>query len=234
MFSVSKAQSIIKNVDMRHLCPAVYDQGNLSSCTANALAAAYQFDEMKEHEKTIFTPSRLFIYYNERKLENSVNSDDGARIQDGVTVLNKIGVCPETMWKYDETKVFTAPPKECYDTAKKHKSVGYKRVSQTLPQLKQCLIEGYPFIFGMTVYESFEGEKIAKDGILNMPAPNEAIVGGHAILCVGFNDDTKCFIVRNSWGASWGDKGYFYMPYVYMTNPNLTEDFWTIHTVLDK
>jgi C1A family cysteine protease len=90
------------------------------------------------------------------------------------------------------------------------------------------LSEGFPFVFGFTVYNSFESEETAQTGILKMPGWNEGCVGGHAVCCVGYNDAEQMFIVRNSWGSSWGLQGYFKMPYQYMVNPNLASDFWTI------
>ena len=97
--------------------------------------------------------------------------------------------------------------------------------------MKSCLAEGYPFVFGFTVYESFESEAVAKSGKLNMPKKGEAQVGGHAVMAVGYSDSSKRFIVRNSWGTSWGLNGYFTMPFDYLLNENLSDDFWTIRLV---
>ena len=221
-------------VDLRSVCPPVYDQGTLGSCTANSLAAAYEVDQIIQKENSPFVPSRLFIYYNERNMEGTVNSDDGAQIKDGVTVLNTIGVCPESMWPYDVTKFAHLPPPTCYKDSTLHRAITGLRVRQDLNQIKQALLNGFPMAFGFTVYESFEGDSIASTGIMTMPSPDEQNLGGHAVLCVGYDDHKKVFIVRNSWGASWGDKGYFYMPYDYMTDPNLASDFWTIKGVVDK
>lgn len=224
----------IKKVDLRSKCPIVYDQGQLGSCTANAIAGAYQFDEMKENETGVFTPSRLFIYYNEREMEGHVDEDSGAEIRDGIKCINTIGVCPESEWEYDISKFTEKPPSSCYETAKKHHSVEYKRVLQTLQQMKACLIEGFPIVFGFLVYESFESETVSKTGIVPLPSKNEQCLGGHAVIAVGFDDDKKHFIVRNSWGENWGEKGYFYLPYDYMLNNGLASDFWTVKKVLDS
>jgi C1A family cysteine protease len=94
--------------------------------------------------------------------------------------------------------------------------------------MKACLASGYPFIFGFTVYDSFESDAVAKTGIVPMPSKTELVLGGHAVMAVGYDDSKKWFIVRNSWGEDWGDKGYFYIPYDYLTNKNLASDFWTI------
>lgn len=97
--------------------------------------------------------------------------------------------------------------------------------------MKACLAEGFPFVFGFTVYESFEGEKIESSGRLELPGAEEKCTGGHAVLAVGYNDKSRRFLVRNSWGDDWGLKGYFSMPYDYLLNPDLADDFWTIRMV---
>jgi C1A family cysteine protease len=232
-FFISKVHASIKHVDLRNMCPPVYDQGELGSCTANAIAGAYQFDEIKEKEQSNFTPSRLFIYYNERKLEGSVNVDAGAEIRDGIKTINQIGVCPETLWPYDISKFKDEPPANCYDVAKNHKSVEYKQVLQDLQQMKQCLINGYPFVIGISVYESFESKEVAKTGTVPMPKHNEKFLGGHAMLCVSYDDNKKVFGCRNSWGSDWADKGNCYLPYEYLLDPNLASDFWTVTKVVD-
>ncbi len=155
--------------DLRAQCPPVYDQGQLGSCTANAIAGAIQFDRMKQKLAELFTPSRLFIYYNERAIEHTVNSDSGAQIRDGIKSVAQQGDCPETEWPYVIAKFKTRPPKNCYADALKYKVVLYQRVTQTLSQLKGCLASGWPFVFGFTVYESFESAAVAKTGHAPLP-----------------------------------------------------------------
>ena len=232
-FIVSTTLDNIKLVDLRSTCPAIYNQDKLGSCTANAIAAAYEYDDIKQNEKDVFIPSRLFIYYNERKIEGSIDTDSGAEIRDGIKSISVDGVCSEDMWKYDITKFTECPTQECYDDAKNHKSIEYKRVVQSLEQLKQCLIEGFPFIFGFNVYSSFETQEVADTGDMPMPKEDEELLGGHAVCAVGFDDNRRVFIVRNSWGDSWGDKGYFYMPYAFITNTSQCSDFWTVRKIKD-
>jgi C1A family cysteine protease len=233
-FIVSTTLDNIKLVDLRSTFPVVYNQDKLGSCTANAIAAAYEYDEIKQNEKDVFIPSRLFIYYNERKMEGSVDTDSGAEIRDGFRSIRVDGVCSEDMWKYDITKFNECPTQECYDDAKNHKSIEYKRVVQSQEQLKQCLIEGFPFVFGFNVYSSFETQEVAETGIMPIPKKGEELLGGHAVCAVGFDDNKRVFIVRNSWGDSWGDKGYFYMPYAFITNTSQCSDFWTVRKIKDS
>ena len=218
------------NMDLTNQCPPVYDQGQLGSCTANAIAAAIEFDLMKQ-KMNIFCPSRLFIYYNERVIEGTVASDSGAQIRDGIKSVATLGDCPETLWPYIIAKFAVKPPPNCCSKAKKYKVLSYQRLLQDANQLKGCLASGYPFVFGFTVYTSFESDAVAQSGVVPMPSPGEKTMGGHAVMAVGYDDSTQRFVVRNSWGDGWGMKGYFTIPYGYLLDQNLSSDFWTIHVV---
>jgi C1A family cysteine protease len=227
--------------DLRPSMPAVYDQGQLGSCTGNAVAAAMEYERDRQGLSD-FVPSRLFIYYNERALEGTVSSDSGAVIRDGIKVVNREGVCPETLWPYDIGVFTVKPPKRCYVAATKDKAVQYEAI-QTLLDLKDAIASNLPVVFGFTVYQSFESQSVAQTGVMPMPKPGEATVGGHAVVAVGYSDPKSHVIVRNSWGSSWGDHGYFYMPYEYVTGSkasadsspingaHLASDFWAIQMV---
>lgn len=225
-----KLTALPASVDMRSTCPPVYDQGQLGSCTGNAIAFAYEYD-LKKQGKTDFTPSRLFIYYNERAMEGTISEDAGAAIRDGIKSINKLGVCKETTWPYVERKFKTKPSKKAFAEALQHQSVSYARVVQSQNDIKACLAAGLPVVFGFTVYDSFESETVAATGVLNIPTATESVIGGHAVAIVGYDDASKRFIVRNSWGSEWGQKGYFTMPYAYVTNPKLASDFWCVQTI---
>jgi len=229
LFDKSKNKNV-NCVDLRDKCPPVYDQGHLGSCTANGIGFVFEFDMMKQHLKS-FMPSRLFLYYNERDMEGTTGYDAGANIRDGIKSLNKQGICVETEWPYDISKFTDKPSEICYTDAKKNVSVKYKKIVQSIDQFKAALIEGFPVVFGFTVYQSFESNEVEKTGVVNMPFPNEPILGGHCVAIVGFIQDKKQFIVRNSWGSNWGAQGYCYFPYDYLDSPDLASDFWIIQQV---
>ena len=217
-----------KSVDLRRSMSSVENQGQLGSCTANALAGALEFLEMKSGQSFIDL-SRLFIYYNERAVEHTISSDSGAMIRDGIKTLASLGVCPEKKWPYVISAFTKKPSAACYTDAKSHTISTYHRIT-SLGEMRACLAEGYPFVFGFSVYETFESPAVARTGVLNMPKPRERQLGGHAVCAVGYDDKAKRLLVRNSWGPGWGMKGYFTMPYDYVANSNLSDDFWTIRS----
>jgi C1A family cysteine protease len=227
--------------DLRPSMPPVYDQGQLGSCTGNAIAGAMEYERDRQGLPD-FVPSRLFVYYNERALEGTASSDSGAVIRDGIKVVNTDGVCSETLWPYDIGMFAVKPPKRCYVAAAKDKAVQYEAI-RTLGDLKDAIASNLSVVFGFTVYQSFESQAMARTGVMPLPKPHEPVVGGHAVLAVGYSDAKRHVIVRNSWGASWGDHGYFYMPYQYLTGSkvsadsspisraHLASDFWAIQAV---
>jgi C1A family cysteine protease len=201
------------------------------NCTGNAIAAALEFDQIKQGIKRHWTPSRLFIYYNERVIENTIDSDSGAQIRDGMKSVAKQGAPPEKAWPYDIDKFRAEPPRKCYTEGAKHVAIRYQRLARTLNQLKGCLAEGFPFVFGFMVYDNFESEEVAKTGEAAMPRAREKQIGGHAVLAVGYEESKQRFIVRNSWGTGWGKRGYFTLPYPYLMESTLSSDFWTVRSV---
>lgn len=213
-------------VDLSAQCSAVEDQGQLGSCTANALVGNLEFLERKAGHD-VADLSRLFIYYNERAMEGTVGEDAGAMIRDGVKSLVKLGVCTEKKWPYRIARFTVKPSSACYKDATNRQITSYHRIL-TLQQMKQCLAEGYPFVFGFSVYQSFESASVARTGKVDLPKADETMVGGHAVCAVGYDEAARRFLVRNSWGAGWGMKGYFTMPYDYLANNNLADDFWTV------
>jgi C1A family cysteine protease len=226
-----KAVFLPSKIDMRPQMPPVYDQGQLGSCVSNATAAAIQFQRAKQ-KQVDFAPSRLFIYYNGRVIEGDpVDQDTGLQVRNGIKAAASQGACPETEWAYDVSKFAKKPPARCYADAKKDLVTTYQRVDQTLQAMKAVLAGGDPFVFGVTVYDSFEGEAVANSGIIPMPADSENVVGGHCMMAVGYDDSQGAFIVRNSWSTEWGRSGYCLVPYAYLTNGDLASDFWVVQAI---
>jgi C1A family cysteine protease len=225
----SHANILPTAVDLRPKMPPVYDQGQLGSCTANALCAAFQYDG---GHPLADQGSRLFVYFNERKLENSIPDDAGAFLSDGVKCLEKYGVCLESEWPYDISKFAVKPSAKCYKDALKHRALVAHNVMPDLSSMKTCLASGYPFVVAITIHSAFESDTVAVNGLVPMPIAGDQVLGGHAVLCVGYDDIHQCWIMRNSWGADWGVKGYFFLPYLYLLDSNLASDMWTITKVL--
>lgn len=218
------------SVDIRNLCPPVYDQGQEGSCTANAGCAARA---MLLGNKALML-SRAFLYYQERYLEGTTNSDSGASLRDTCRATQMYGICEESYMPYATTNFRTAPSTAAKQNALKYKVSSYTRLS-TLSDIKTMLYTNKkPVIIGMEVFQSMESDTVAKTGKLPTPANTEQMLGGHAVLVVGYVDTTPTktnpssgyLIVRNSWGPNWGDKGYFYMPYEYFNKH--TFDYWVI------
>jgi len=223
------ATAVPASADVRNASSVPVDQGQLGSCTGNSIAAMDLWVQTHEGLANPALPSRLAIYYGERVIEGTVKQDAGAQIRDGLKVLANTGAAAETLWPYDIAKFAKKPPVKYFTAAKTHKAITYHRLNNAnIFELKGCLASGFPFVFGFTVYESFESDAVAANGVVPMPGSNEKTLGGHAVLCVGYDDATGRFLVQNSWGTSWGQKGFFTIPYAYITNTNLADDFWTL------
>lgn len=237
----TQIDALPSHVDLRAKLPPAYDQGRIGSCTANAIAAAL------EHCRAVqglprLQPSRLFIYWNERDMEGTTNRDAGAIIRDGIKVVASVGCPREAQWSYDDTPadpltgIFAASAKArqkpscfAYRYAKDLDAVAYLSVAPAIDQIRGCLAQGFPVVFGFQVFAGFESEAVGRSGVLNLPTPGEANLGGHAVLAVGYDDATQRLIVRNSWGTGWGDAGYFTLPFDYVLAYG--SDFWTIRGV---
>lgn len=225
-------------VDLTGLCSPIQDQGPIGSCTSHAMSGMLEFLELGFFRQKISMqpeefagvglqhPSRLFIYYNERLIEGTTQQDVGASISDSVRSVVQYGFCNENIWLYDISKVLIEPQKASYDQALRHRASSYRQLG--LNDLLPCLASGYPFIIGFQVYSSFESPQVSATGIMPMPQWGDQHLGGHAVLVVGYDIYNQQFIVRNSWGVSWGMGGYFRMPFQYLSNPQLASDFWTI------
>lgn len=218
--------------DLRAGCSPVEDQGELGSCTAQALAGALEFLQVRalsaaERRKRYRDLSRLFIYYNERAAMGTVREDSGAMLRVGIKTLAKFGVCREEVWPYDISRFTRKPLDRCYADALAHTVTSYQRL-QRLGEMKACLADGMPFVFGFSVYEHVLSRSVERSGVIRLPEPNERLEGGHAVMAVGYDDGREMLLFRNSWGEGWGRKGYGEMPYAYLTRRDLSDDFWCI------
>ncbi len=199
----------------------VVDQGNLGSCTGNGIATALAYLQLQEKEPIIF-PSRLFIYYNERVIEDTVGSDAGADIRDGIKSVVSQGYCAETDWPYDISQFTIQPSAQAYADAIKEQVKTYQAVNVDADSVMQALASGFPVVVGFDVYTSFMNPP---SGNVPMPGPNERLEGGHCFLLVGYDQATQQFKFQNSWGSGWGQSGFGTIPFAYLPHGS---DFWII------
>jgi len=220
------APTSLSSVDMRQYCTTMEDQGRLGSCTGHAVTSAMEILLNKANKRIEL--SRLFVYYQARLLEGTASYDAGAYLRDAVKAANKWGASDERVWSYN-IRLFNRPPaKAAYDDALKRRITEYRRCP-TFVEVRASLAQGYPVVGGIIVYSSFLSAITTKTG--TVPHPNkkkEAILGGHALCFVGYDDAREVFIVKNSWGISWGDNGYGYIPYSIVKDTTLAMDFWAI------
>ncbi|MGH9377172.1 MAG: C1 family peptidase [Terriglobia bacterium] len=212
----------------------VYDQGSLGSCTANSgvLYRRFLAQKFSKHSAADKDLSRLFLYYQERKLpwNSDVSSDSGAAMRDALYVLAHIGVCPEADDPYrpgDFSSDSLNDNERDLSAAGPFRIGAYHRVPDAIT-VRQVLASGYAVLLGFQVYPSFED--IGSDGLLHMPVQGETPLGGHAVVIRGYDDLRACFHIQNSWGQSWGDHGSFWMPYEYVERQEISDpDMWMGH-----
>ncbi len=215
----------------------------MNSCTANAVCALLAVNQNKNlgttgsHDLHLgatgshdlhFDPSRLFLYYNTRRM-----ADSGATFQEVMEAFDASGVCEEIQWPYQKDKLTITPDRSAYNSAKgiiTHR----QRLIQDVQTFKNCLDNGYPFVFGFTVYNRCFDDA-GRNGVLPLPTEVERPLpdGYHAVMAVEYDDDKSAFLILNSYGRDWGKDGYFYMPYDFITDAEMCSDFWTITFDLD-
>lgn len=206
--------------------PAVYNQGALGSCTAQAVVAMNHFLLGKEGEDVEDRNlSRLMLYGEARYW---VPADTGATLRDSLKSLAKVGLCQEELWPYRIANYTEKPPASAYENAAPRKSIVYARISGEYEACR-CLADGYPFVFGFSVYPSIY--QVDRDEpVLRLPRAGERLLGGHAVVAVGYDKKRGLLRIRNSWGADWGVEGCFLMPFEYAFNRDLADDFWAIRS----
>jgi C1A family cysteine protease len=227
---IPKDSPIPSVVDLFALCPPVYDQQSLDSCASNVISAAI-YARRKVEGLPELNPSRLWIYYQARKVEGTISEDVGASIRSTIKGAAKAGYCSEELLPYNIEHFADTPPAECVEQASENLVKSYGVVRPKLHDLKSCLVQKFCVSVGITVYSSFKSKKVETSGLVPMPKKKEELLGGLALLIVGYDDEKEVFKVRNSWGPEWGDKGYCYIPYPYMLDPELAGDFWRIALV---
>lgn len=222
------AGNILANkIDLRLYCSPIEDQGSLGSCTGQAIAGAIELLNTRGGRPN--DVSRLFIYYFEREILGTINYDSGAYIRDGIKATSTYGASLESLWPYIISKYNVRPDDIAIADGEQRKVVRYERILDHDGCL-DALNNGYPIAIGYYVYPSFYN--MGTDNIMPIPNPaTEMLLGGHAVLLVGYDLESELYIVRNSWGVEWGDKGYFYMPFEIIKNNALSDDFWTIKEV---
>jgi C1A family cysteine protease len=239
--AVSKAVELPSVFSLRSQMPAVYDQGQLGSCTGNGVAAVLELAESSQGKGSA-TPSRLFIYYNERVLEGTVEQDSGAQIRDGIKVVATDGAPPEDpYWPYDIAQFAVKPSQQSYAEAKKYEAIEYLRVlpGDAGSPIRTPINAGHPVVFGFSVPAMFESSSWdAATQFLPLPAKDEQSIGGHCVVVIGWDFSLQrfpvnVFEIRNSWGAGWGDEGHFWMDARWLYDPTLglSSDFWVIDRV---
>lgn len=244
--------SLPVSVDLRAWCTEIEDQRDLGSCTAHAGVGLVEFYEKKAFG--IYTDaSRLFLYKVTRNLLGWTG-DTGAYLSTTMAALTLFGVPPEKYWPYTTStpgpvapptpNFDMEPPAFCYAYAQNYQSIDYFRLdppglspADLLQRIKTFLAGNMPSMFGFTVYSSYQYS--GSNGHFPFPCPNEKAVAGHAVVAVGYDDAKKiknpicgaettgAFLIRNSWGTKWGDKGYGWLPYEYVLKGQ-ADDWWTL------
>ncbi|HNW58209.1 MAG TPA: C1 family peptidase [bacterium] len=238
-----RKKSLPAAVDLRAWCSQIEDQGELGSCTAQAGASMVEYFARRTMERYTDV-SRLFLYKVTRNLMRQ-KGDTGAFIRSTMGALVLFGVPPELYWPYKEKDFDKEPPAFCYAFAQNYQAISYYRLDaagaskeEALEAIKTNLAAGLPAMFGFTVFSSIS--QAGETGLIPYPTEGERILGGHAIMTVGYDDKLeiantnpdgpKCkgaFLIRNSWGSEWGEKGYGWLPYDYLLK-GLAVDWWSI------
>jgi len=229
--------AIPATVDLRQWCSPIENQGNLGSCTAHAGVGLLEYFERRAFGRHL-DASRLFLYKATRNLLGWTG-DTGAYLRTTMKAMVLFGTPPENYWKYDTTKFDVEPSAFLYSFAQNYQSIRYYRLdpagvapAQTLTHVKNFLAARLPSMFGFTVYSSIPNPGDGKVDI-PYPKPGEHVLGGHAVVAAGFDDNRQigthkgALLIRNSWGTTWGDHGYGWLPYAYVEK-GLANDFWTL------
>jgi len=215
--------------DLRADAPYIWDQGQLGSCVPHGVLRAANHSE-RVQGLTVVSGSALFVYFNGRVLEGTVDYDSGLYVRDGIKALNSWGVADRWAWPYDVSRFTEAPPQHAYDQGSGEKIVDYARITMGTPGIHDALAHRQAVVFGFSVHPSFFDTP--SDGIMPHPQPDEPVAGGHCTAIVGYRPQDDRFIVANSWGTGWGDEGYFYMSVSDFLADSFSDDIWVVRRVV--
>jgi C1A family cysteine protease len=227
-YTLKSAVNLLSKVDFRDRFPRVWNQGSLGSCTAHAVGAACLYQDIYDEDSPITVPSLLYIYYMTRALEGTIGIDAGATIRNTVKAVVKFGYPIDDLWPYKISDFRKRPDDNVIRSAAREKVSSYERIDRDLSHIQEVLSHGDPIVFGFTVYESVYGQDVEKTGVIPIPKKKEKVIGGHAVLACGYDDERQALIIRNSWGKEWGEAGYGYLPYHFVENAKHSGDFWTV------
>lgn len=234
LFSVSREElpaSFNLNKKVHH----IHNQLKLGSCTGQALTQSMEMQLIGDAYRPL---SPLFVYYNERRMEGTIEKDSGASITDGIQMTAQYGACSEQLWPYDDylNTFKNEPSTACYEDALKSVVLNYTHVTEGIEAIKSAIFSGSAVVGGIAVFESFESPEADETGVIPMPKRGEKLLGGHAITFMGYNDEDQTLDFVNSWGTTWGKKGFGKLPYKYASNPKLAmpTEFWAVNKVGPK
>ena len=224
---VMASERIPSRIDLRGHCTPVEDQGKIGSCTANAVVGALEYHQVVAgHE--IVDLSRLFVYYNARRLGDSEQQDTGATINHVMAATLAYGACPEHMWPYQNAMWKTRPTDDCYAAARQYGAVHFARTALG-PDCKAAVASGLPVVFGISLPGQMLMVEGAQTGRIQKPIGGWLEGGGgHAMLIVGYDDTRNAWLVRNSWGTSYGEQGHVWIDYEVMAHYAWPSEYWTI------
>lgn len=211
--------------DYKAFLPLVLDQGNLGSCVANAVFAAFYIQSSGNIQL-----SRLQLYMCTRAIDgSSLISDSGATIRGCMKAISNYGISNESIYPYIIKNFNKLAPSQSFTNLYSLTNFKYTFINQKLLDLQQVLNSSIPIVFGIYIYSSFFSTNASKYGIIPMPnTKKEKLQGGHCIVLIGYDNTKQVFKFLNSWGTSWGDAGYGYLPYAYVLSTSLSSDFCTI------
>ncbi|MFZ0361446.1 MAG: C1 family peptidase [Terriglobales bacterium] len=228
MYMGSRTSFVLpQQVDLREFGGPIKDQGEEGSCTGHAFSSAREW-MARRYEKASPILSPQCLYAEELLASGEFPNDDGAMPRTGCQVLTALGCCETALYPYVAGQI-TRPTPEQARNALKYKTGAYHRIG-TLSDFLTCLADAtpWPVLVGFAVYESFMSDEVAETGIMPVPQVGEAEQGGHEVLCLGYDLGRKLALVQNSWGAEWGRKGYFWMPFEVIASADT--DLWMVHT----